>query len=762
MRRKFPSLQRKDRRSPDRLLLVDLIVVESPRKVKDVAHYAKLAGLDAEVAATGGHLVDLPPMQEGACIDLQSFGPTKVVPRSTDAAARITRLRSSISRAARVIIATDPDREGEAIAAQVLAYTTSGRAWRAHFHEITATGIARGLAEMHPHLDQGSLEAALARRAVDRLAGWHGTSLVFQKLPDLKGVSAGRLQSAALRLVVDREDEHRKFSPVTTFGLRLKVQRGGGGEGFWATLLEGKAPHRFSTKAEAELASVPSTVRVRMVFTKRKTEQAPPPFEATSWLQVAQKALGLSVKDATAATQQLFELGLTTYPRTDSVRVADEAVAWARNELMQRFGAAYVPSEPRQHRDRGSAGQGAHEALRPTLCTGSPEAARARAGQWGGAYGLIETRFLASQAAARLTDSTAVLLEGEGSWLARGETEVFGGWRDVLGTSATEEGEVAPLDEEDQGILGKLPTLIEGEVLAVVSVEVTTHVTRPRPLLTQASLVAELKRLGIGRPSTYQSAVSLLLGRGWVLERRRQEKGCKRRLPCLVSTEIGSALVGLLKEAVPSLVNYEFTAQLESGLDDIAQGKRTRREVGAAWWKQFREELARGTKLAPKPSRPDLGGCPRCEGALRAGRLRLVRGLAKAGRAYEFAACDLDQKDAVVCGYTTAIHEGRPVRRPSCPECQLELKPVTKRNGGHSGVCDQHGWFLADARWQLVQAPSCPSCGKQMTHRERAQMKGSFFWACFEDGVFCDSDAFGSAQGPVRRKNQATGAADLK
>jgi DNA topoisomerase-1 len=735
----------------------DLIVLESPNKVSDVEKYAKKFGLDAKVVATCGHVLDLPDMAKGVAVDIDRFEPTSLAPRDSSAAQRAEKLKAAIAKAERVIVATDPDREGEAIAAQVWRWIPKGRGLRARFEEITAAGVAAGLSNMEATLDEKAVDASMTRRLVDRLAGWHATDLVFKKLPQRKGMSAGRLQSAALRLVVERFREFQAFRPETTFGVRLQL-RTSGGVTFTARLQAENGSAIFSTRSAAEAIGVPKTVRVVSLTVEDRSERPRPPFEATSWLQVAQKVLGLSVKEATAATQELFEKGCTTYPRTDSVRASDESIAWARQQLERRFGPSFVPATPWEHRDGGSS-QGAHEAIRPTLGEDALELKARTGGKWGSAYALIENRFLASQAAARCVQRTkAIFKSDDHHYLALGDVELFAGWRAVLGTDAKEEETGAPKKRTQQEapdqVQAGLPRLKEGEILEVVGFEVVANTTKPKPLFSQAALVAELKRRGIGRPSTYHSVVPLLTGRGWVQERSladERKSTVGKRLPVLVPTEMGSELCDFLARSLPGLVNYEFTAHLEDELDQVAKGGRTRIDVGHQWWKLFATELALAQKLEPKPlERPDLGSCPRCSGEGRTGRLRLIKGKSRDGKAFAFAGCDSDTKEAKVCGFTAPVDsKGEVLQGLVCPVCGDLMRPVHRRDGGHSYVCRKDGWFLANRDWKLAKSPVCPTCTQPMTHRERSEARGTFFWACFGDRAFADSDVFG-AIGPVR------------
>lgn len=736
---------------------MDLIILESPNKVRDIERYARAFGLDAKAIATVGHLLDLPPMAEGPAIDTSSFVLDALQPRDSAAGERVARIKKAIAQADRVIVATDPDREGEAIGAELWPWIGPGMGWRATFEEITPAGVESGLRDMRRSLDRGAVEAAHARRIIDRLAGWHGTALVFDKLRQHRGLSAGRLQSAALRLVVERHREHEAFRPTTSYGLRVRLRTVAGGE-LLATVADEQGWARsFSTEAEARSLALPSHFHVATVDAQRKHQRPRPPFEASSWLQVACKALGLSVKDATQATQALFEGGLATYPRTDTVRVAAEAVEWARQEIERRFGRAYVPDNPWEHKD-SAAGmvQGAHEAIRPTIPHGeSGDLAARRTGQWGKAYALVEARFLASQTAARIVEQTTLKLDARDLHLvARGQIELFDGWRRVLSTEAEEEpdrGAAESARGDDQGDEGRLPPLSAGEQLSVIENEVTTQTTKPKPPFTQASLVAELKRLGIGRPSTYQAVVPLLLSRGWVTEqvaKRRAKAGAAktRAVPPLVPTAPGEDLCDFLVEALPGLVDYDFTASMERALDEIEQGSKERAEVARAWWSRFDQELSSAKTAPPRRlERKDLGPCPKCTTEGRSGRLRLIQGVnVETKKPYEFAGCDADTRENRVCGHKAQVRDGQILASPPCPGCQAPLRAVNRKDGGRSWRCEAHGWFLAGRRWELVVAPHCPQCEAPMIHRERRDPTGEFFWACFAHGVFLGSDRFGA------------------
>jgi DNA topoisomerase-1 len=730
---------------------MQLLILESPNKVKDVQKYTNQLGQPYTVMATCGHILDLPPMNRGACINLKTFTADELVPRDASGEARIAALRKAISHATKVVVATDPDREGEAIAAEVWPWIPAGKAFRATFEEITLRGVKDGLANIHSDLDRAAADAAAARRVIDRLAGWHATSTVFEKLRHLKGISAGRLQSAALRLIVDRFREHESFKPATTYGLRLKLRTGAGAE-FSARLLEGETPRVFGALADAQAFPRPSAAFISALDSKQKSQRPRPPFEATSWLQVAQKALHLSIKEASFVTQALFEQGHTTYPRTDTVRVSPDAIEWARAEIARRFGPKYLPESPVEHKERGNV-QGAHEAIRPTIPHEPAELSARQTGSLAQAYALIEARFLASQAASRIVDETTAVITADGAkYEATGQVEIFDGWKKVLATEAEEEPEnVAHQTSKSDEEPDKLPSLMAGQQLTVVGLEVFPITTKPRPLFTQASLVAELKRLGIGRPSTYPAIVPLLFSRAWVSERATLVSNKKKRRAeapaVLVPEPVAFELSDFLATAFPSLVDYSFTAGMEEQLDQIAAQRVSRVAVAAAWWSRFQHELESAKAIKPRiQERPDLGVCPKCDEQGRGGHLRLITGT-KDDRRYEFAACDQDTKAKQVCGYTSSTEGGLLIQLTACPTCGTSMRAIQKRDGGRAWLCSncpQPKWFVADENWNRVPVPSCSKCSNPMTHRERSNHKGDFIWACFACDVFLDSDVFGS------------------
>jgi DNA topoisomerase-1 len=740
--------------------MADLILVESPNKVESVIKYAEAAGLaSVKVLGTRGHLLDLPPMREGLCVDMTTWEPTAVVPRDDQAAARLGRIKAVIREADRVLVATDGDREGEGIASEVWDLIPRGNAFRCVFEEITPAGVRKGLQALRD-IDQPLVEASKSRRLLDRVFGFYASQLTFAKLPGMK-TSAGRVQSPTLRLCVDRWKEVQAFKPETTFVLRARLRHtapDGTAREFEARVLENAERLTFKSKEAAKAFGLPSSLVCSKAEGREKDQKPKPPFTNSSWLQVAQKALRLPVGKASDAIQNLFEAGSTTYPRTDSVRVSDEAITWAREELVRRFGADFVPAHPWEHKDKAGV-QGAHEAIRPTVPHGKD---REHDPALEEAFRLIEARFLASQAAARRVRETVLRFPGpEGMVLeARGLVELFPGWKKVLQVEAMEEddeplakGKADP-EEETQG---SLPPVQEGDLVEVLEVLVDQKTTRPPPLFTQASLVAELERRKIGRPSTFRSMVELILVRSFVQEQVPETKGREKKdppIPVLVPTEVGVPLCEFLVQALPEFLDYAWTARIEAGLDKVESGSLERPTFLGVIWKRLEIALQIASSLPTlRPARKEFGPCPKCQADGRDGRLLLKKGRRKDSEAsFEFAGCSLDSKESRPCGYRADTQDGVPRPALPCPACSSPMRAVERKDGGHSWVCETHGWHLAGKNWSLVKPPPCPECKGAMAHHHKKDDAKAFFWACFDHKKFHDSDKWGKVLPPKQRK----------
>ncbi len=570
-----------------------LVIVESPAKARTIGRYL---GSDYDVAASVGHVRDLPTKELGVDVD-NGFEPKYVTIRGK--AKVITELKSKAKNADIVILATDPDREGEAIAyhvAEQLGFEKApeGRFQRVEFREITKGAILEALKNPGP-VDMKKVEAQQARRILDRLVGYQVSPLLWK--PIRPGLSAGRVQTVALRLICEREDAIRAFEEEEYWSITAHLIRDG--QAFDARLhqIHGKAftlgNEESAQKVLDDLAAVPFEVTEVKRRERRKNPAAP--FTTSTLQQEAAKRLGYSARRTMSVAQRLYEgqevgargtVGLITYMRTDSTRVSPGAVGQARDWIKGEFGDDYVPSAPRLWGGKQSKGaQEAHEAIRPTDVTLHPsEAARHLESDQARLYELIWLRFVASQMAPAVYDTTTVDFDLNGS---TGETYLFRATGSVvkfqgftrLYLEATEAGEHRRLDD-----LEPLPALDEGDVSDLESIEPKQHFTQPPPRFSEASLVKELEALGIGRPSTYASILSTIVDRGYTeLEQKRFHP-----------TDLGEVVVKLLVRVLPNIFDTDFTSRMEGELDKVEDGEVAWRDLLAGFYPAFKERLDAG------------------------------------------------------------------------------------------------------------------------------------------------------------------------
>jgi DNA topoisomerase IA len=753
--------------------VVDLLLVESIGEARAVQSHARLAGLTAVVEAVGDLIPDRPAEGQGDGLDVDTLLPLPAEFTHPAAKKRLERIQQLIGSATRVIVATPNSPHGEAVAAQLWPLIPQDRVWRTSFEEITADGLTAALHRSRPAFDGNLANSAVARHVVDRLAAWHATDTVFKKLKGFLGGAPSRLQAAALQLVLERCRENKSLStPPSSWGVRGRFRKTSGEELLAVLVDDDGIPRDFATRAAAESAKASPSAAVRSITTKRASQRPRPPLGTTSWLQLAQRALGLSIYDATRTAQALFEAGKITYPLTDAVRISAAATSWARSEIKRRFGQEYVPPSPLQHVQQVGDDDG-HEAIRPTIPADADDLAkRAHLPLHQDAYSLIEARLLASQAAARVVDVThlQIVTADHSQFQAHGQREIFPGWKKMLAPDIAEENtdqrSTGPVQRSVERDLKPvtLASLVEGDALELVALEVFPRRTQIRPLFTQAALVAELRRLGIGRAHTYHSIVPSLLSRRWVTEESPQtstSRAGEKSLGLLIPTASGETVTTFFGQAFPSLVDGKLAAQLETMLDDVRAGRATRDSTTRQWWTRFALELTRARSLPVEQVRKDLGACPRCATAGRRGRLRLLKGISKkTNKPYEFATCDLDTRDEEVCGNTAPTHDGELLELLACPQCKRAMRPVHRKDGGQSWVCPSEHWFMATRDWRLVKSPSCQICRQPLVHREKTLAKGEFFWACFADKLFLPSDVFGkvgrpkTAPGPEKRPGQ--------
>ena len=688
-----------------------LVVVESPAKAKTIGKYL---GKGYTVKATVGHIRDLPERELGVDIEA-GFKPKFVTVKGK--AKAIQELKKAAKEVSQILIATDPDREGEAIAWHVRQQLGADRVRRVLFHEITKDAIQRAIKHTIK-IDEKKVEAQLARRILDRLVGFKVSPLLWRALKT--GLSAGRVQTVALRLIVEREDEIARFVPQEYWSITARCEKSG--QDFDAELhkLDGKKPEIHTEAAAAEVVAAVrgAAFVVSDVKRKERRKRPPAPFTTSTLQQEAAKRLGFSSKRTMRVAQDLYEgveladegaVGLITYMRTDSTRVAPSAVDAARVHVQRQYGQAYVPEKPNLYGgSQNPQAQDAHEAVRPTEVERTPQSVRKdlTPDQFK-LYQLVWQRFVASQMSPIVYDTTTVDFDlGRYLFRATGSVIVFDGYHRLY-HEAREQGEGRTLDD-----LPPLPPLAVGDRVNLKDVVPEQHFTEPPPRYSEASLVKELERLGIGRPSTYSAISSTLVARHYVslVEKRFHP------------TELGVTVEKMLIPRFPDIFNVEFTSEMESELDRVEDGELSRLEVLEDFWKPFAKALAAARPEEMISEAHNLEGladqrCPRCGSPP----------VAKAGRFGPYIACT--KQNDPECKYTKSLRKPRAPDRPTdqlCPECGAPLVIKTGR----------YGEFVACTRYPKCKytAPvplgvKCPKCGIGDL-AERRSKRGRAFFGC--------------------------------
>jgi len=659
-----------------------MVIVESPAKARTVGRFLGAAYV---VEASVGHIRDLPANQMGVDID-HDFSPRYVIPAKKKEV--VKRLRDRAKQASAVFLATDPDREGEAIAWHLktaLAREIQGvPVQRVEFHEITQAAVDQAFA--HPRdIDQLRVDAQQARRVLDRVVGYTLSPLLRSKM-GRKGLSAGRVQSVALRLICEREREIQAFVPVEYWSIEAELRKLPAPDGtqypsFVARLLKahGHDPDlKVQADAQAIVDDLAGAAYVVQKVTHQERRRNPfPPFVTSTMQQEASRALRFTAKKTMAVAQALYEgkdigggerVGLITYMRTDSVNVAESAQAEARQVILERFGQQYLPPRAPHYTTRTKGAQEAHEAIRPTSARRDPASLKPfLARDELRLYTLIWKRFLASQMAAAILDQTVVdILAGrEGSdkpylFRATGSVVRFPGFLRVYEESR-EEGEQA--GDEGEGV--RLPPLQPGEPLELVRLLPKQHFTQPPPRYTDASLIRALEEYGIGRPSTYAPTLSTLLDRGYVERLDRK----------LIPTEMGFTVNDLLVAFFPEVVNVAFTAEMEEKLDEIATGNQTWVPMLHEFYGPFARALQAAQERMPRielKPRPTGENCPDCGQAL----------VFKHGRFGQFVGCS----GWPSCRYTAPI----PLPGVACPKCGAPIVERRTRQGRRFYGCTNY------------------------------------------------------------------------
>jgi DNA topoisomerase-1 len=557
-----------------------LVVVESPAKAKTIEKYL---GPGHRVLASFGHVRDLPP-KDGSVDPDNGFA--MIWDGYPDKAKQLKAIADEAKSADALILATDPDREGEAISwhvREVLAKRKAlpGKVERVTFNAITKPAILEAMANPRD-LDHDLIDAYRARRALDYLVGFTLSPVLWRKLPGAK--SAGRVQSVALRLVVDREREIELFKPQEYWSVTAQMEHDG--VGFAARLVRHKGAKidRLTigdegSANEARAAVEAGRFTVASVETKPLTRNPPPPFTTSTLQQEAARKLGFAASHTMRLAQALYEAGDITYMRTDGVQMDGSAISAARGAVANRYDASYVPDKPRQYQTKAKNAQEAHEAIRPTDFTKD----RTASGDHARLYELIWKRALASQmASARLERTTVELSDatGQTGLRATGQVVLFPGYLALY-----EEGVDEAEDEDGK----RLPRLHDGDAPAKKSVEAEQHFTQPPPRYSEASLVKKMEELGIGRPSTYASILQVLKDRDYVsVEKNR-----------FIPNESGRLVTAFLERFFERYVSFDFTAGLEEELDDVSGGRAQWQAVLDAFWRDFKPKTAEVMEQKP-------------------------------------------------------------------------------------------------------------------------------------------------------------------
>jgi len=706
-----------------------LVIVESPAKARTIGRFL---GRAYAVKASVGHVRDLPKSKLGVDVEA-GFAPQYVIPR--DKFKTVGELREAAKDAGEVYLATDPDREGEAIAWHVAAALglAPARYRRVVFHEITPSAVQEGFAHARD-LDMDLVNAQQARRVLDRLVGYRLSPLLWRKVRGR--LSAGRVQSVAVRLVVEREREIQAFVPVEYWSIEAELDQRHASPpdprvGFLAKLarLDGQeAELKNETDALAAVRELErAAYLVERVKSGQRVRRPGAPFITSTLQQEANRRLGFTAKRTMAVAQGLYEgvkiaegtVGLITYMRTDSVNVAAEAQAEARGYIQQAFGEAYLPATPPEYKTRAKKAQEAHEAIRPTSTLRTPEqVAPYLDGDQQRLYELIWRRFVASQMNPAIYDTmTADILAGapkEPLRLAVGETlpepalrQATQGWRYGLratGSTLRFPGYLAvypDLREEAEAEM-TLPPLAAGEWLDLLDLLPKQHFTQPPPRYTEATLVQALEALGIGRPSTYAPTLSTIQSRGYV----------ERLDRALRPTETGLTVNDLLVEHFPAILDYDFTAQMEADLDRIAEGEQDWVALLSAFYGPFEQTVKTAEQAMPKVEikEEDPGlTCPSCGSKM----------VIKWGRFGKFIACS----NYPTCRTTQPLQTKVGV---PCPKCGGEIVERKTKRGRIFYGCNKYP-KCDFASWNRPVAQPCPQCGGMLT---QAGKKGLVCSAC--------------------------------
>lgn len=677
-----------------------LVIVESPAKARTIS---KFLGRSYKVEASQGHVRDLPKSQLGVDVE-HDFEPKYITIRGRGEV--LERIRKEAKGAKSIILATDPDREGEAISwhlATILGIDPES-ACRVEFNEITEKTVKNAIKEPRA-VNMQLVNAQQARRLLDRLVGYKISPLLWVKIK--KGLSAGRVQSVATRMVVDREQEIEQFEPEEYWYVDAQLRAGGKQLQARLISLDGErvtlSDAEQANEAKARVEKGGFVIRSVKRGERRKHPAAP--FTTSNLQQEASRKLGFTTAKTMQVAQQLYEgvdiegrgtLGLISYIRTDSVRLSDEAVAAAREMIAERYGEQFVPEKPNVYKGRKSA-QDAHEAIRPTNLELRPEEIKASLtkDQYN-LYRLVYLRFVACQMADALYETQQIEIASDSGVVLRSSAErlKFAGF-----TAVYEEGtDDAPNQDEHGSSL--MADVSEGDRAELLSDEATQHFTQAPARYTEASLVRALEEKGIGRPSTYAPTISTILARGYVMREKKQ----------LFPTELGVMITDMMKEYFADIVDIAFTAGMEEQLDEVEEGKLDWHKVLSDFYGPFEKTLENAeSKIEKVEIKDEVSDVP-CD---KCGAMMVY----KLGRYGRFLACP----NFPECRNTKAIQVE--IDAP-CPKCGGKLLQKTSRKGRKFYGCERYPEcdFVS---WDMPVSEKCPKCGSYMTLSHTK--KGDFY-----------------------------------
>ena len=677
----------------------DLVIVESPAKAKTIEKYL---GSGYKVTASMGHLRDLPKSKMGVDIE-HGFEPQYIPVR--DKKELINELKKEAKEAKTVYLATDPDREGEAISWHLkeLLGLDDEKAKRVTFNEITKKVVTESIKNPRS-IDQNLVDSQQARRILDRIVGYELSPLLWRKIK--KGLSAGRVQSVATRMVVDREEEIEAFQSQEYWLLDARLNCGAEDAVFTARF-HGKGDKKQELKSKAEVDEVINAVQaqpftVSGVKRGEKQKSPAPPFITSTLQQEASRRLSMTPRRTMSIAQQLYEgveisghgsIGLITYMRTDSLRLSEEALAAAKDFIIGHYGPEYYPGSPRHFKTKAGA-QDAHEAIRPTDVNLTPELVRKDLTQEQyRLYRLIWGRFTACQMANAKYDNVAVEVSSAGYTFRATYSEMkFKGF-----TAVYEEAK----DEESSELANPLPSLSEGQALTLEKLIPEQQFTQPPARFTEATLIRAMEEKGIGRPSTYAPTISTITSHDYVIKEGKYLK----------PTPLGRVVTGLMKEHFADIVDLKFTNQMEEELDSIENGKAQWRDVLADFYGDFSKEMDEAEKAMDgvKLKVPDVLSDEYCDVC---GRQMVV----KKGRFGYFLACPGFPE----CTFTKPIVVEMPSK---CPKCGGRILKRTSKKGYVFYACER-GTDCGFITWDVPTKDFCPACGKTMfKHSGRGPLK---------------------------------------